>query len=448
MSIKGPAILVVEDDPTQRALVADLLSAENYDVATAESLAEARQALEASQFDLVVSDWQLGDGNGGELLEYARSNLDVAFIMVTAYGTIERAVGAIQAGANDYLPKPFERQSLLLSVERTLRSRHLEAENRRLSEELQERDRLVDLVGKAGAMQKLYRKVDRLAGTEATVLIQGESGTGKELIARALHSLSTRAERPFIAINCAAIPEGLMEAEILGAEKGAYTGATHRRPGKFEAAHGGTLFLDEIGEMPLSVQPKLLRVLQEGTVTRIGGHAEVKVDVRVLAATNRDLEEEVDRGTFREDLFYRLNVVPVTAPPLRDRREDIPLLIRHFIGKFARVHGLPEHPFPARILRQLIDRPWRGNVRELANVVERLMLLADDGTPDESDLPTTRVADSQFVLPAEGVSWESVERSALEQALQHADGNKAQAARLLALPYKAFLYRLEKFNMS
>ena len=252
MSIKGPAILVVEDDPTQRALVADLLSAENYDVATAQSLAEARQALETSQFDLVVSDWQLGDGNGGELLEYVRSNVDVAFIMVTAYGTIERAVGAIQAGANDYLPKPFERQSLLLSVERTLRSRHLEAENRRLSEELQERDRLVDLVGKAGAMQKLYRKVDRLAGTEATVLIQGESGTGKELIARALHSLSTRAERPFIAINCAAIPEGLMEAEILGAEKGAYTGATHRRPGKFEAAHQGSLFLDEMGVTPFT----------------------------------------------------------------------------------------------------------------------------------------------------------------------------------------------------
>lgn len=448
MSSKGPAILVVEDDPSQRALVADLLSAEDYEVSTAESLAQARQALDDRQFDLVVSDWQLGDGNGGELLEYARSNTDVAFIMVTAYGTIERAVGAIQAGANDYLPKPFERQSLLLSVQRTLRSRHLEAENRRLSEELQERDQLVDLVGKSGAMQKLYRKVDRLAGTEATVLIQGESGTGKELIARALHSLSSRSEKPFIAINCAAIPEGLMEAEILGAEKGAYTGATHRRPGKFEAAHGGTLFLDEIGEMPISVQPKLLRVLQEGTVTRIGGHAEVEVDVRVLAATNRDLEEEVDRGAFREDLFYRLNVVPITAPPLRDRREDIPMLIRHFIGKFARVHGLPEQPFPAQILRQLIDRSWRGNVRELANVVERLMLLAEDGLPDESDLPATRAPESQFVLPAEGVSWESVERSALEQALQHADGNKAQAARLLALPYKAFLYRLEKFDMS
>lgn len=448
MSTQAPTILVVEDDASQRTLVAELLTAEGYRVGAAESLAQAKQALSERDIDLVVSDWQLGDGNGGELLEYARTNLDIAFIMVTAYGTIERAVGAIQAGANDYLPKPFERQSLLLSVKRTLRSKHLEAENKRLSEELQERDKLVDLVGRAGAMQQLYRKVDRLAGTEATVLIQGESGTGKELIARALHSLSSRADKPFIAINCAAIPEGLMEAEILGAEKGAYTGATQRRPGKFEAAHGGTLFLDEIGEMPLSIQPKLLRVLQEGTVTRIGGHAEVVVDVRVLAATNRDLEDEVEKGSFREDLFYRLNVVPITAPPLRDRREDIPMLIRHFVSKFSRVHGLPESPFPARILRQLIDRPWRGNVRELGNVVERLMLLAEDGMPDESDLPTSRASELQFTLPAEGVKWEAVERSALEQALQLAGGNKAKAARLLELPYKAFLYRLEKFEMS
>lgn len=442
------SILVVEDDESQRRLVTDLLSAEGYSVRSAATLSEARISLESSPVDLILSDWKLGDGTGGELLEFACANMDVGFVMVTAYGTIEHAVGAIRSGADDYLSKPFERQSLLLSVERTLKSRRLQAENRRLNEELAERNNLVDLVGRSAAMQTLYRKVDRLAGTEATVLIQGESGTGKELIARALHSLSRRAEQPFIAVNCAAIPEGLMEAEILGAERGAFTGATHRRKGKFEAAHGGTLFLDEIGELPLSVQPKLLRALQEGTVTRIGGHDEIKVDVRVLAATNRDLEAQVNAGNFREDLFYRLNVVPIVAPALRDRAEDIPLLVKHFVSKAARLHGLPETPFSSRILRRLMDQPWRGNVRELGNVVERLMLLAEDGMPDESDLPAAPEKASTFELPNEGVCWEEIEKSALEQALSLADGNKAQAARLLDLPYKAFLYRLEKHEMS
>jgi len=360
-------------------------------------------------------------------------------------------VTALRAGADDYLAKPFERQALLLAVERTLKTRVLTAENRRLNEALEERDRLVDIVGKAASMQKLYRRIEKIAGTEATVLLSGESGTGKELVARAIHQLSHRKTGPFIAANCAAIPEGLMEAEFLGAEKGAYTGAHATRQGKFEAAIGGSLFLDEIGELPLAIQPKLLRALQEGCVTRVGGNKEIQTDVRIIAATNRALTEEVAAGRFREDLFYRLNVVPIELPPLRERREDIPRLVDHFITRTARSHGIEIAPFPKAMMRRLLDYPWPGNVRELGNVVERLVLLADDGQVSSDDLPTEMRAGNgsgnDFKLPAGGIAWEVLEQSVLKQALETANGNRSQAAKLLGLTYKAFLYRLEKHQL-
>jgi two-component system NtrC family response regulator len=284
--------------------------------------------------------------------------------MVTAYGSISHAVQAIRQGADDYLPKPYERQSLLLAIERTLRARQLQRENLRLSQELSERDRLVDLVGSSSSMQKLYRQVDKLAGTKATVLLTGESGTGKELTARALHALSGRNEGPFVAVNCGAIPEGLIEVEFFGAARGAYTGADRSRSGRFEAASGGTLFLDEIAELPLALQPRLLRVLQESRVTRVGENQERQVDVRVIAATNRDLSKEMAAGRFREDLYYRLSVVPIVLPPLRERREDIPLLVEHFRSRTRRRHGRDPLPISKAVLRHLLDYPWPGDLTQ------------------------------------------------------------------------------------
>ncbi len=448
-------LLVVEDEADQRRLLADLLAAEGYAVATAANLAEARAELARAPVDLVLSDWKLPDGEGSELLaEVRRAHAGTAFVMVTAYGTIARAVEAIRAGADDYLPKPFERGALQLALERTLRNRRLERENQALARELGLRDRLVDLIGGSAAMRRLYDRVERLAGTRATILLTGESGTGKELAARALHQLSPRRDRPFIAVNCAAIPDGLIESEFFGVERGAYTGADRSRPGRFVAAIGGTLFLDEVGELPLAIQPKLLRALQEGKVTRVGTSQEIEVDVRVVAATNRDLSAEVAAGRFREDLYYRLNVVALPLPPLRERREDVPLLIEHFAARAARRHGVPEVEIPPAVMRRLIEHSWPGNVRELANAVERLVLLAEAGAAHVEDLPEELrpggerpVAEGVFRVPAQGISWEAHERDLLRQALELAGGNRARAARLLELPYKALLYRLEKHGL-
>ncbi len=446
-------LLVVEDDADQRRLVASILRAEGWTVAEAGSVGEALDELARSPVDLVLTDWKLPGRDGLELLAEVRARgTETAFVMMTAYGTIAHAVAAVRAGADDYLVKPFERQALLLAVERTLRQRRLADENRRLAEEVADRDRLVDLVGSAPSMQQLFRRVEKLAGTDATVLLAGESGTGKELAARALHALSRRSGGPFVAVNAAAVPESLLEAEFFGAERGSYTGADRTRKGRFEAAHGGTLFLDEVGELPLPLQPKLLRALQEGAVTRIGATQEIPVDVRIVAATNRDLAAEAAAGRFRQDLYYRLDVVTVVLPPLRERREDVPLLVRHFVGRAERRHGVRVAPFPPPLLRRLVEYAWPGNVRELANVVERLVLLSEGGEVSPDDLPDSLAArpagDGGFRLPPGGLSWETHERECLRQALDLAGGNRARAARLLDLPYKAFLYRLEKHGLA
>jgi two-component system NtrC family response regulator len=298
-------------------------------------------------------------------------------------------------------------------------------------------------------MQQLFQRIQRISGTDVTVLISGESGTGKELAARALHQLSPRRPGPFIALNCGAIPESLAEAELFGAEKGAFTGAHAAKAGKFEAAEGGTLFLDEIAELPLSLQAKLLRLLQQGTVTRLGSHQEIKLNVRIIAASHQDLAVAVREGRFREDLFYRLNVVPLHMPALRERSEDIPRLLEHFLQQHQQRYQQQAPVLSKQALKQLLGYRWPGNVRELANRIERYVLLQDEQEllaglqADTGQAPT-----SGFILPPEGLAFETLEKSCLQQALQRCDGNKAQAARLLQLPYKAFLYRLEKFGLT
>jgi two-component system NtrC family response regulator len=446
-------VLVVEDETAQRDLIADILQRAGHDVTRAGSVDEALAALEVALPDVILCDWRMPGRTGGDLLDEIRTaDRDCGFIVMTAYGSIAHAVEAVRRGADDYLGKPFEREALLLAVDRVLRTRRLERENRHLREVPRDEERFGDLIGRAPTMQALYRTLDKVAATDATVLVTGESGTGKEVVARTLHRISRRAGGPFVALNCAAIPESLIESELFGHERGAFTGAHRRREGRFEEADGGTLFLDEIASMPLPLQASLLRVLQERRITRLGGTGEVPVDVRVVAASNQQLVALVRESAFREDLYYRLNVVPVELPPLRERREDIPLLASHFLRLAQDRHGLEIDPLPAAVLRCLMEHGWPGNVRELANVVERLALLAEDGQVRVEDLPSdVRGIQSStgcpFRLPAEGVVWDDMEKGLLEQALAACDGNRAAAARRLGLGYKALLYRLEKFGM-
>jgi two-component system NtrC family response regulator len=448
------AVLVVEDEETQRGLISEILERDGYGVRSAEDVDQALQAIAEKVPDLVLCDWRMPGRNGGELLaEVRQRELGCGFIVMTAYSSIAHAVEAIRLGADDYLGKPFEREALLLAVHRVLRTRRLETENRRLREVVGEGEGLDRLIGRSPAMKALYRTIEKVASTDATVLVVGESGTGKELVARSLHQMSRRGQRAFVAVNCAAIPDTLIESELFGHEKGAFTGAHRRRAGRFEEADGGTLFLDEVASMPLPLQATLLRVLQDHRITRLGGGGEMEVDVRVVAASNCDLPKLVREGGFREDLYYRLNVVSIELPPLRERREDIPILSRAFLDRAVARHGREVGPLPPAVIRPLMEYGWPGNVRELANAVERLVLLAEDEQVNADDLPPQIRESSKDValpirLPAEGVAWEEMEESLLRQAMERSDGNRAAAARLLGLSYKAFLYRLEKHALA
>ncbi len=446
-------VLLVEDEAEQRHLVAEILQREGFEVRQAGTVSEALAAISCEVPDLIVCDWRMPERDGGELLDDVRKRaLGCGFIVMTAYGSIAHAMEAVRRGADDYLSKPFEREALLLAVRRVLRTRHLESENRALREAIREGDRFGELIGRSEPMTRLYRTIEKVAATDATVLILGESGTGKELVARTLHRSSRRADGPFVAVNCAAIPETLIESELFGHERGSFTGAHRRREGRFEEASGGTLFLDEIASMPLPLQATLLRVLQERRITRVGGSGELSVDVRVIAASNRDLAALAAEAAFREDLYYRLNVVPIELPPLRERREDVPLLAATFLKQASARHGLEVAEVPASILRVLMSHGWPGNVRELANVIERLVLLSEGGRMSLDDLPDglrdgSGDGSQSVRLPAGGLSWDALEADLLRQALQRTGGNRAGAARLLGLGYKAFLYRLDKHGM-
>ena len=449
MELPKLTILVVEDEPDQRHLIVQMLSAANYQLDSADSVEQAIVKIKDSAPDLVFSDWKLGQLTGMDLLNYVRrEHPDMGFIIATAYGTITHAVDAMQAGADDYLAKPYQRQSLLLAIEKVAKSMVLKQQNRRLTSELSQQQQLVGLVGKSAVMQKVYQRVQRVSATDATVLIGGESGTGKELAARALYQLSTRSHKPFVAINCGAIPESLAEAELFGAEKGAYTGANSLKIGKLEAADGGTVFLDEIGELPLLQQTNLLRFLQEGVISRLGQNGELKLDVRVIAATHRDLQVEVAEGRFREDLYYRLNVVPIHMPALRERREDIGRLVEHFLQLHSKQYAMEQPKLTPLAMKQLLDHSWPGNVRELANRIERFVLLGDEEEMiNELTTKVQTICSSNFVLPNDGLEWEAFERDCLQQAMSRHDGNRTKASKFLGLSYKAFLYRLEKHQL-
>ncbi len=433
------------------------LRSEGYDAVAVGDLASARAQLEHDDFDLVITDIQMPGGSGLELLRevHGRANGDAetVVIVMTAFASTETAIAAMKAGAYDYITKPFKVDAIRIIVEKAIEKKSLSSENRRLRSEL--RSRIRSLIGTSRAMQRVVDLIGQVAATKANVLISGESGTGKEIAARAIHDGSDRRDNPFVAVNCGAIPENLLESELFGHVKGAFTGAVHSKPGLFETAQSGTVFLDEIGELSLPLQVKLLRVIQERTFRRVGGTSDIRFDARLVAATNRRLEDEVAGGRFREDLYYRLNVIEVELPPLRERREDVPLLVAHFVEKYGSEFGREVLTVSDAALDKLIAYDYPGNVRELENVVERAVALSRGGEIDVSVLPPTvvrtRSAAGRERLPAEGVSLEDVlaqyERGLLLEALEQCGGVKKRAAQRLGISFRSFRYRLEKLGL-
>ncbi len=446
-------ILLVDDDDLIRTVVAERLKRRGYEVTAARSLADARTALKGSFFpDAALLDIRLPDGNGTELLEELTADDDVPCIMITAHATVESAVEALKKGAEDYLEKPFSLDRLEATLEATLERTRLRREVRALRRAGGVRG---NVIGSSPAMRQVLNLIERIAPADtATVLLLGETGTGKGLVSRLIHDLSPRADRPFVNVTCSALAESLMESELFGHEKGAFTDARTLKRGLVEVAHGGTLFLDEIGELSVGVQSKLLGFIEEKTFRRVGGTADLKVDVRVIAATNRRLEDEVATGRFREDLFYRLRVLPIELPPLRHRTSDIPLLAASFVDRFNRefgkkVKGLTEEA------RDLLDTyPWPGNVREICNVVERAVLLTEGDHIDVDSLPpevrnqgVEGERQASFSLGPGGVDLEQLERELLMEALRVAEGNRTEAGRLLGLSRHQIRNRLKKYGV-
>jgi two-component system response regulator PilR (NtrC family) len=451
-------ILIVDDERSMREFLGIYLRRAGHRVEAADGGVKGNAILQTQTFDVVITDLKMPGEVGGldVLAEAKRVSPDTQVIVVTAFATAETAIAAMKAGAYDYLTKPFKVDEVGLVVERALERRQLKKHNVVLRDEIKGRYKLDRLIGKAPPMQRMFEMVRKIAPARTSVLLIGESGTGKELAARALHELSPRAAHPFVAINCGAIPETLLESELFGHVKGSFTGANTDKPGLFEAAHGGTLLLDEVGELPVSMQVKLLRVLQERKVKRVGGLAEVEIDVRVVAATNRDLEAEVEKGTFRQDLYYRLNVIQVRVPSLRERKDDIPYLVDHFIRRFSAEHGRTISGIDPDTLSALVAHNFPGNVRELENIIERAVTLAPGDRLSRDTLPpltaTSATNHTAISLPEEGLDLEKVvedfERAILLKALERTDGNRTEAARLLGVTFRSLRYRLSKLGIS
>jgi DNA-binding NtrC family response regulator len=447
-------ILLADDDANLRRVLEFQLQEAGYTVTTASDGAEALQMFSENDFDSVITDLRMPKLSGLEFLEKIKAvNSEIPVIVITAFGEVETAVAAMKAGAFDYINKPFNRDEILLTLERALSFSETKNENRQLRELVDKEFRLDNIIGDSPAMRAVLNLVGRVSRSDATVLITGESGTGKELVAKGIHFSGKRKDKPFIPINCAAIPETLIEAELFGYKRGAFTGASQDTKGKFEAAMGGTLFLDEISQLPLALQPKLLRVLQEQEIVRIGESSPRKIDVRIVAATNQNLEKMVEQGTFREDLYFRLAVVPVNLPPLRHRREDVPLLINHFFKRAKEKHGFKNLKMTREVAGVLSNYSFPGNVRELENLIERMVVLSDGESltsadvPDYINKPLQVFGNVRFELPAENISLEEVEREIIRYALEKHNGNQSQTARYLGITRSALIYRMEKHSL-
>jgi len=440
--VKSIHILIVDDDKNFRRVMAANLEREQCHVTTAADAEEALRALGSHKIDLVVSDIRMPGRDGMALFRTVQTrNPGLPVILITAYATVEHAVHAMKDGVSDYLTKPISREDLLRSIHKALEMRRLSEENRKLKKALAARQGTI--VGQTPVFRKVLQTLAQAATSNFPVLIYGQSGTGKELAARYLHDNSSRAECPFVAVNCAAIPHDLLESELFGHRRGAFTGAVKDQSGRFERAHGGTLFLDEIGDLPLTLQPKLLRAVEEGTIEPLGaGHA-VKVDVRLVMATHRDLMTMVEQETFRRDLFYRINVLPVTLPALSERREDIPLLIRHFAAQ----HGHPDLELDAEVVDRLSQYDWPGNVRELENLVSRWTFISLKGAVTPLDLPPEILQPSSVSRRLPRLTLRGQERNLIEQALAECHGNQSKAAEALSIPRHILIYRMRKYGI-
>ena len=448
------SILIVDDEKGQREILTMILRKEGFETAEVAGVSEALVLLGRREFDLILTDLKMQGESGLDLLEQVMTeDPQQCVIMMTAHGTVDSAVSAMKQGAFDYLEKPLERENLLVTLKRAFERISLVRENRVLQKRVAEIERIPSIIGDHPKMKEVYRIVTKIAATSSTVLIYGESGTGKELVARAIHDRSTRTTQPFMAINCAAIPETLIESELFGHEKGSFTGANAREIGILEAANGGTVFLDEIGEMNVSMQAKLLRAIQEKEIRRVGGKANLPLDVRIISATNRDLEQEIRKGTFREDLFYRLNVIRIVLPPLRERGSDIVTLANFFIDKYRQATGIQVEGIAKPALKLLMNYTWPGNVRQLESVIERAVLMAEGTVIQPEDLPfeisavTTQGGVVPFELPPDGINFEEMEKALILKAMERSDWVIGKAAPLLGLSYKTLQYRLDKHGV-
>ncbi len=451
-------ILVVDDEKSMREFLSIVLKKEGYSVTTAEDGEAAGRLIRKEMFDLVLTDVKMPKVSGLQVLKTVKeTSPDTIVLMITAFASTETAIEAMKEGAYDYLTKPFQIEEVKLIIRNALEKKRLRAENLLLKKKVKGAATIEDIIGRSGPMQNVMQVVKKVADTQSNVLILGESGTGKELIAQAIHSGSQRKDKPFVTVNCSALPEPLLESELFGHMKGSFTGAHVNKPGLFEVAHEGTIFLDEIGDTPSGIQAKLLRVLEEKEFRRIGGTQNIRVDVRIIAATNKDLEKAVAEGTFREDLYYRLDVIPIHLPPLRERVEDIPSLMRHFLTIMNQGLNKKIRTVTPEAMKTLQAHPWRGNVRELENVLERVVALTTGDTIELKDVteclqkPMASKESAPSSIPAEGLDLDQVigdlEKSFLLKALERTNWVKRDAARLLRLNMRSFRYRLEKHGI-
>ncbi|HBR22595.1 MAG TPA: DNA-binding response regulator [Nitrospiraceae bacterium] len=447
-----PSILVVDDEPLQRDILKTILEDSGYETQTASSGEDAVKISREFNPDIILTDLKLGGMNGVELLgEVRKGETAPTVIIMTAYGTVSSAVEAMKKGAFDYLTKPLDKDIVLLTVKRVLERTELLKENQQLHKALFDKFKIEGIIGNSKKMTEAVETMKKVSSSTATVLILGESGTGKELAAKAIHYNSPRRTKPFTAINCAAIPETLLESELFGYEAGAFTGAVSRRTGLFEATTGGTLFLDEVGDLPQITQSKILRVLQEKEVRRLGGRDAIKVDVRIIAATNKDIEKEMQKGAFREDLYYRLKVVTIELPPLRERKEDMPVLTDFFIRKYNQEFGKRIKDSENSAMKALAEYHWPGNIRQLESVIEKAVLMCDSNVITLKDIKSELKLSQpcgilSIDIPDEGINFEELENELLKKAMSKANNVAAKAARLLGMSYKTFWYRWEKLD--